>query len=160
MGENNHILIIILFIKTWLISLNPKWLWRQSAPTLLIGYDISNPHMTHHLIDESFKIHDSASCAGGVNLGIGSSSPQVPLLLALSLHSDSLACKGATSIFFTTTFAIWKCRNEVIFCNSRASQTKVKLYLTKLLSTSLNRIANLYFGRSLQKICRFLFTNP
>lgn len=61
------------------------------------------------------------------------------LLQASSLHSDSLAYKGAAAIF-TTAFAIWDCRNDVIFYNSRASQTKVKLYLTELLSASLKRI--------------------
>ena len=39
----------------------------------------------------------------------------------LSQNNKKQACKGVASIFFTTSFVIWKCRNEVIFSNSRAS---------------------------------------
>ena len=94
--------------------------------------------------------------------GIGSSTSYVLLLLVLyppqrsgapsPLIVTSWFAREPASIFFTTTFAIWKCRNDVIFCNSRASQTKVKLYLTEPFSASLSYIAKPFSCRSLQKI--------
>lgn len=52
----------------------------------------------------------------------------------LSSNCDRLACKGASSIFFSSVFAIWKCRNNHIFRDVRASQTKAKIYLSNLTS--------------------------
>ena len=59
---------------------------------------------------------------------------------ALSLNGDKQSCKGATSIFFSTAFAIWNCRNDTTYNSSRAYQTKIKLYLKELLQASFSRV--------------------
>lgn len=97
-------------------------------------------------------------------LGVAMAGPLSPSKIwhALSLNSNRLACKGAASIFFTSTFAIWKCRNGFFYSDSRASQTKVKIYLTltELLSASLSRTEKFFSGRPLQEFRHFLSVLP
>lgn len=86
---------------------------------------------------------------------VGPLSPS-KLWYALSNNSDSFACKGAASIFFSTSFAIWICRNyDYLHRNSRVSQTKVTSYLSELLLASL-KIEKPFSGRPLQAFCNFL----
>ena len=72
---------------------------------------------------------------------------------ALASNSDKLPCKGASSIFSSTAFVIWKCRNHYIFRDIRASQTKAKRYLFELLPFSLRQINKHFSGRPLQTFC-------
>ena len=78
---------------------------------------------------------------------------------ALTFNSNKLAYKGATTIFFSATSVLWKCRNDNLYSNSRVSQTRVKNYLVELLSASL-RIEKPFSGRPLQEFCKFLSALP
>ena len=60
---------------------------------------------------------------------------------------------------FTTTFVLWKSRNDHIFQNCRASQSKAKLYLKELLSFSLRLIDKPFCGRPFQAFCIYLDIN-
>lgn len=66
-----------------------------------------------------------------------------------SSTSSNTQIHGASSIFFSNVSAIWKCRNDHIFKNVRASQTKAKVYLSELLSFSLSQIAKPFSDRPL-----------
>ena len=74
----------------------------------------------------------------------------------LSFDCDKFARKGTSSILFTTAFVIWKCRNDYIFDNVRASQTKAQIHLSELLSFSLRRIDKPFSGKPLQNFCNFI----
>lgn len=83
--------------------------------------------------------------------GVGTVTPISPseIWQVLSLNCDKLARKGASSIFFTTIFVIWKCRNVLTLRKSKASHMKVKIYLTELLCSSLRRLDKSFSGRPL-----------
>ena len=114
----------------------------------------STPHLLFHCPFAFANWNWILSSAGAAVAGTLSPSE---IWCALSQNSDKLACKGAAAIFFNTTFVIWKSQNDLIFHNSRVSQTKVRSYLIELLSISLRWVTKPFSGGPLQNFCHYLF---